>query len=213
MILYKSSILLSIVFIFITLSFSNSKIIISYEQTNLIPDKSSIIKTTDCINSMMTSIFMRFNSDCSSNISDPTNNRSNSTINEKNTDLLSSNNNPFSNGADNRNNNTSLISELLGDSLAKNSSSPSLEDPSSFAKSLQFDQNLSLVNSSSSLQSVDSKVKSDGSSNTSDEMKNLLEKNKHGKEIVKCFNRAVASLNSLPDSAIIKCAKNHNIFN
>jgi hypothetical protein len=156
---------------------------------------------------------MRFNSDCSSNISDPNNNRSNTTINEKNTELLSSNNNPFSNGVDNRNNNTSLISEIFGDGLAKNYSALSLDDPSSFAKSLHLGQNLSLVNSSSSLQSVDTKVKSDSSINTSDEMKNLLDKNKHGKEIVGCFNRAVASLNSLPDSAIIKCAKNHNSFN
>lgn len=129
-----------------------------------------------------------------------------------NTDLLSSNNNPFSMGIDSKNNDTSLNSAINGDTLIKSDPALSLDNPSSFAKSLQLDQNLSLVNSSSSLQSVDSKVKSDISSNTNDQIKNLLDKNKHGKEIFECFNRAIASLNSLPDSAIIKCTKNHNSF-
>ncbi|MGN6351628.1 MAG: hypothetical protein ACTHJ7_08740 [Candidatus Nitrosocosmicus sp.] len=179
-----------------------SKITISYEQTNLIPDKSSITKTTDCIDSIITSIFMRFNSDCSNNISELGNKSSNSTMN---TDLLSI-------GIDSKNNGTSLNSAINGDTLVKSDPALSLDNPSSFAKSLQLDQNLSLVNSSSSLQSVDSKLKSDISSNTNDQIKNLLDKNKHGKEIFECFNRAIASLNSLPDSAIIKCAKNHNSF-
>jgi hypothetical protein len=208
-IISNRSIFFSLVFLFATISFLGSKITISYEQTNLIPDKSSITKTTDCINSIITSIFMHFNSDCSNNISELGNKSSNSTMN---TDLLSSNNNPFSIGIDSKNNDTSLNSAIDGDTLVKSDPALSLDNPSSFAKSLQLDQNLSLVNSSSSLQSVDSKVKSDISSNTNDQMKNLLDKNKHGKEISECFNRAIASLNSLPDSAIIKCAKNHNSF-
>lgn len=209
MIISNRGIFFSLVFLLATISFLGSKITISYEQTNLIPDKSSITKTTDCIDSIITSIFMRFNSDCSNNISEPGNKSSNSTMN---TDLLSSNNNPFTMGIDSKNNDTSLNSAINGDTLVKSDPALSLDNPSSFAKSLQLDQNLSLVNSSSSLQSVDSKVKSDISSNTNDQIKNLLDKNKHGKEIFDCFNRAIASLNSLPDSAIIKCAKNHNSF-
>ncbi|MGN6348014.1 MAG: hypothetical protein ACTHME_09975 [Candidatus Nitrosocosmicus sp.] len=202
MIISNRSIFFSLVFLLATISFLGSKITISYEQTNLIPDKSSITKTTDCIDSIITSIFMRFNSDCSNNISELGNKSSNSTMN---TDLLSI-------GIDSKNNGTSLNSAINGDTLVKSDPALSLDNPSSFAKSLQLDQNLSLVNSSSSLQSVDSKLKSDISSNTNDQIKNLLDKNKHGKEIFECFNRAIASLNSLPDSAIIKCAKNHNSF-
>ena len=38
----------------------------------------------------------------------------------------------------------------------------------------------------------------------------FVDKNKHGKEIFECFNRAVISISSLLDSAIIKCAKDYN---
>lgn len=197
---------LLIIFLYVSLSFLNSKVIVSYEQTNLIPDKSSIMKTTDCISSMITSVFMRFNNDCSNNISDTINNNSNNTVNTKNID-------PFSFGIDNKNSNTSsAITEINDDGLIKNDSLLSLDNPSSFTKSLQLDQNLSLVNSSSSLQSISSKTKSDNSLNNIDELKNILDKNKHGKEIFECFSRAIAFLNSLPDSAIIKCTKSHNSF-
>jgi len=77
---------------------------------------------------------------------------------------------------------------------------------------LKLNQDLSLVNSSS-LQSIGDKAKSDNSLDDNNKLKNLLDKNRHDKEIFECFNRAIISISSLPDSAIIKCAKDYDSFN
>ena len=62
----KKSRLFCNVFLFTTLIFLYpTKFITSYGQTSFIPDKLAIAKTTDCINSMITSVFMGSSSDCS----------------------------------------------------------------------------------------------------------------------------------------------------
>ena len=202
----KSNSYLTIIFLFLTLIFLNStKVLISHGQTNLVPDKSSIIKTTDCISSMITGVFMKINSDCSDNFLDIKNNNSSNSN-------LSNSNDSLSNEIENNNNKTFASSTVNNGSLKKDDYSLSLEHPSSFTPSLKLDQDLSLVNSSS-LQSIGDKAKSDNSLDDNNKLKNLLDKNRHGKEIFECFNRAIISISSLPDSAIIKCAKDYNSFN
>ena len=46
------------------------------DKHSFIPDKSSITKTTDCINSMITSVFMGSSSDCSNDNSNKVNSTS-----------------------------------------------------------------------------------------------------------------------------------------
>jgi hypothetical protein len=178
-----------------------AKIVNSYGQIHFISDKSSIIKTTDCINSMITSVFMGSNADCSNN---------NSKLNFASNNIHSSlsRNDPLNFGS--RNNNTSDFL-AMNNGLVKGGSSPSLDDPSMFTKSLQQDQALSLGNTSS-FYPTDGKTKGGSSPYTNNVIGNLLDKNKHGKEIFACFNRAIVSTNYLSDSAIIKCAKDHSSF-
>ena len=202
----KSNSYFTIIFLFLTLiSLTSTKVLISHGQTNLVPDKSAIIKTTDCISNMITGVFMRANSDCSDNLLDAKNNNSSNSN-------LSNSKDSLPNEIENNNNKTFTSSIINNGDLKKDDDSLSLENPSSFTQSLKLTQDLSLVNSSS-LQSIGDKVKSDNSLDDNNKLKSLLDKNKHGKEIFECFNRAVISISSLPDSAIIKCAKDYNSFN
>jgi hypothetical protein len=201
----KSNSYFTIIFLFLTLiSLTSTKVLISQGQTNLVPDKSAIIKTTDCISNMITGVFMRANSDCSDNLLDAKNNNSSNSNLSNSKDSLP---NEFEN-----NNNKTFTSPIINNDLKKDDDSLSLENPSSFTQSLKLTQDLSLVNSSS-LQSIGDKVKSDNSLDDNNKLKSLLDKNKHGKEIFECFDRAIISISSLPDSAIIKCAKDYNSFN
>jgi hypothetical protein len=194
----------AIVFLFTTLVFLYpAKFIISYGQTSFIPDKLSITKTTDCINSMITSVFMGSSSDCSNDNSNKINSTSKNNLSAAKDSLFD--------GSQNDNNNT-FDSPTVDSSNVKSGPSPSLDNPSTFTESLKQNQGLSLANTSS-LQSMPSKTKSDNSLDPNNDLGNLLDKkNKHGKEIFDCFNRAIVSTNYLPDSAIIKCAKDHNSF-
>jgi hypothetical protein len=202
----KSNSYFTIILLFLTLIFLNSiNVLISQGQTNLVPDKSSIIKTTDCISNMITGVFMHINSDCSDNLLDIKNN------NSSNSNLTNSNDS-LSNGIENNINKTFTSSVINNRDLKKDDYSLSLENPSSFTQSVKLNQDLPLVNSSS-LQSIGDKIKSDNSLDDNNKLKNLLDKNRHGKEIFECFNRAVISISSLPDSAIIKCAKDYDSFN
>jgi hypothetical protein len=201
----KSNSYFTIIILFLTLiSLTSTKVLISQGQTNLVPDKSAIIKTTDCISNMITGVFMRANSDCSDNLLDAKNNNSSNSNLSNSKDSLP---NEFEN-----NNNKTFTSPIINNDLKKDDDSLSLENPSSFTQSLKLTQDLSLVNSSS-LQSIGDKVKSDNSLDDNNKLKSLLDKNKHGKEIFECFDRAIISISSLPDSAIIKCAKDYNSFN
>ncbi len=198
----KSNRYFTIIFLFLTLILLNStKVLISQGQTNLVPDKSSIIKSTDCISNMITGVFMRINSNCNDNLLDIKNN------NNSNSNVLDGNDS-LSNEIGNIDNKTFASSAINNKDLKKGD----LENPSSFAQSFNHIKDLSLVNSSS-LQSIGDKVKSDNSLDDNNKLKNILDKNRHGKEIFDCFNRAVNSISSLPDSAIIKCAKDYNSFN
>lgn len=178
------------------------KIVNSYGEKHFISDKSSIIKTTDCINSMITSVFMGSNADCSNNNNSKKLNFASNSVHSL------SKNDPLNFGSQNNNTSDFLA---MNNGLVKGGSSPSLDDPSMFIKSLQQDQGLSLSNTSS-LHPTDGKTKGGSSPYTNNVIGNLLDKNKHGKEIFACFNRAIVSTNYLSDSAIIKCAKDHNSF-
>jgi len=113
----KSNSYLTIIFLFLTLIFLNStKVLISHGQTNLVPDKSSIIKTTDCISSIITGVFMKINSDCSDNILDIKNNNS------------SNSNDYLSNEIENNNNKIFASSTVNNGSLKKDDYSLSLEN-------------------------------------------------------------------------------------
>ena len=177
-----------------------AKVIISYGKTNVISDKSSLMKTTDCINSMMTGVFMGSNADCDN---------SNSNLNSTTNDIHSLINNDLLIDGSQNNNTSNFLAMNHG--LSNIGTSPSFNNPSMFTKSLQQDQGLSLGNTSSL--HMDSKPKSSYSPDKNDETGNLLDKkNKHGNEIFACFNRAVVSTSYLPDSAIIKCAKDYSSF-
>ncbi len=206
----------AMVFLFITLIYLYpAKVFISYGQTSPILDKPSIIKTTDCINSMITGVFMGSNTaDCTNNLNKKDSFKNNfSTI-----DGVASlhKKDPFFNFQNNNNSNSviptssldSMYSSLLNSGL---SSSPN--NPLTFPKSQKQNHDLSLVNTSSSLQLIHGKSKSGNSLDVNNELGNLLDKkNKHGKEIFACFNRAIVATNYLSDLAIIKCAKDHNSF-
>jgi uncharacterized protein with von Willebrand factor type A (vWA) domain len=155
---------------------------------------------------MITGVFMRVNSDCSTNLLDEKNNNSSNSN-------LSNSNVTLSNEIENNNKNKTFTSSIINNgNLKEDDYSLSSENPSSFTQSLKLSQDLSLVNSSS-LQSIGDKVKNDNSLDDNNKLKNLLDKNKHGKEILECFNRAVIAISSLPDSAIIKCVKDYDSFN
>jgi hypothetical protein len=190
------------IFLFLTLILLYpTKIITSYGQIHFISDKSSILKTTDCINSMITGVFMGSNTDCSNNNSKKMNFTSN--------DIHPfSKNDPLNFGSQNNNTSDFLA---MNHGLVRDGSPLSLDDPSTFTKSLQQDQGISLGNTSSLHHTVGN-IKGDSSPVTNNDVGNLLDKNKHGKEIFACFNRAIVSTSYLPDSAIIKCAKNHSSF-
>jgi hypothetical protein len=180
-----------------------TKIITSYGQIHFISDKSAIMQTTDCINSMITSVFMGSNTDCSNNNSKKMNFTSNDIHPFSKTD-------PFNFGSQNNKTSDFLA---MNHGLVKGGSSLSLDDPSMFTKSLQQNQGLSFGNTSSlHPTTTDGKIKGGSSLVSNNDIGNLLDKNKHGKEIFACFNRAIASTNNLADSAIIKCAKDHSSF-
>lgn len=208
------------VFLFITLIYLYpAKVFISYGQASSIPDKSSIIKTTDCINNLITGVFMgSVAADCSNNLNkkDSSSKNNFSSINDVNSLRKKD---PFTLESQNNNNNNSNSAipatslDSVYSSLPNSGSSLSLGNPSTIPKSQHQNQDLSLVNASSSLQSMHGKTKSGNSLDVNNELGNLLDKkNKHGKEIFACFNRSIISTNYLPDSAIIKCAKDHNSF-
>jgi hypothetical protein len=150
---------------------------------------------------MITGVFMRINSDCNDNLLDIKNN------NISNSNVLDGNDS-LSNEFGNNDNKTFASSTINNKDLKKGD----LDNPSSFTQSFNLIKDLSLVNSSS-LQSIGDKVKSDNSLDDNNKLKNILDKNRNGKEIFECFNRAVKSILSLPDLAIIKCVKNYNSFN
>jgi hypothetical protein len=152
---------------------------------------------------MITSVFMGSSSDCSNDNSNKINSTSKNNLSAAKDSLF--------NGSKNDNNNT-FDSPTVDSSDVKSGPSPSLDNPSTFTESLKQNQGLSLANTSS-LQSMPSKTKSDSTLDPNNELRNLLDKkNNHGKEIFDCFNRAIVPTNYLPDSAIIKCAKDHNSF-
>ena len=69
----------SIIFLFLTLVLLCSpNVIISYEKTNYdTTEKSALMKTTDCINSLITGVFMGSNSGNCGNINNNDNNSDN----------------------------------------------------------------------------------------------------------------------------------------
>ena len=196
----------SILFLFSVLVIvSSSNVIISYEKTNSDAiDKSALMKTTDCINNLITGVFMGSSSENCSNI-----NNSSDNINSTNNELNSS-----KNALLNYKSETGQASDFLAmnHGLTNVGPTPSLDDPSVYTKSVQMG-GIPIDNVPNSHPLVDDKSKDSNSSIKNDELGNLLnKKNKHGNEIFACFNRAIVSTSSLSDSAIIKCAKDYDSF-
>ncbi|MBA3749289.1 MAG: hypothetical protein H0X03_00030 [Nitrosopumilus sp.] len=225
----------AVIFLFITLIYLYpSKVVITYGQISLLPDNSLIATTTDCITSMMTSTLIGSNADCIENlnkmnitsdinslskIDDANNslskiddaNNSLSKIDDANNSL--SKNNPFYLEFQNlkTNNNTSSFPTSINSvdgSLANSGSSPSPLSPPP-------------DNPPTSINSVDGSLANSGSSPSpilpssppGNELGNMLDKkNKNGKEIGDCFDRAFIPDFYLSDSEIIKCAEDHDSF-
>ncbi len=197
----------SILFLFsVFVIVSSSNVIISYEKTNSDTiDKSALMRTTDCINNLITGVFMGSSSGNCGNI-----NNNSDTINSTNNEFNSS-----KNALLNFKSETGQASDFLAmnHGLTNVGPAPSLDDPSVYTKSAQIG-GIPIDNISNSHPLVDDKSKdSSTSSIKNDELGNLLnKKNKHGNEIFACFNRAIVSTSSLSDSAIIKCAKDYDSF-
>lgn len=197
----------SIIFLFLALVLLCSpNVIISYEKTDHdTTEKSALMKTTDCINSLITGVFMGSNSGNCGNINN----------NDNNSDNLNSSRNGIPLDFKTQTGQTSDFL-AMNHGLTNVGNTPSLDDPSTYARSLTQSGGIPIDNTSHLHPSIDDKSKDSSSSTSSDkndEVGNLLnKKNKHGNEIFACFNRAIVSTDSLPDSAIIKCAKDYDSF-